>query len=654
VPDTTFFLNRIETEAGPLALVTMDNGEDWTKPTVLGRSAFESAAGVVGELESGGWVAMVLTGKPFVFCAGADIDEFPKISSREEAIEGSRAGHDLFGRIRALPFPTVAAVNGACLGGGVEIALHCDARTIASSVRHFALPECFLGIIPGWGGTQLVPRLVDPETAVRFVVQNPLRQNKMLSGPEAVEHGLADKLLEPVEFVDESIAYALELVRTPLERQAPGTSGMAESIRRARSQLDDAVHGAAIAPYRALDLIEGTTRWSVEEGYREEEAAVADLILSRQAQASLYAFGLVERRAKRKPGIPDIEPRKVRKVGIVGAGLMARQLAALFVRRLELPLVIRDLDQKVVDEAIASIGEELDDAATRGRITEDKARFLHSIVSGTTAYEGFEDCDFVLEAVFEDLDVKKHVFRELRAAVPAECILATNTSSLSVEEMGADVGLHFFNPVKVLPLVELIRTDETDDVTVATTYKVATDLGKRPVVSKDAPGFIVNRVLTRMTSVLMDALEHGNSVEETDEAVLRLGLPMAPSVLLQMVGPRVANHVLETMHEAYPDRYPLSPTLANYADGNDEIVVAAEQPRTVEEITDAVLEAIADEVRHMLDEGVVAEAADVDTALILGAGWPFWMGGVTKFLDQTGVSERVAGRPLADYAATPA
>ena len=429
---------------------------------------------------------------------------------------------------------------------------------------------------------------------------------------------------------------------------------MDETVRRARSQLDDAVHGAAIAPYRALDLIEGTTRWSVEEGYRREEDAVADLILSRQAQASLYAFGLVERRAKRKPGIPDIEPRKVRKVGIVGAGLMARQLAALFVRRLELPLVIRDLDQDVVDAAIADIGEELDDAAARGRITEDKARFLRSIVSGTTTYEGFEDCDFVLEAVFEDLDVKKQVFRELREAVPADCILATNTSSLSVEEMGADVGLHFFNPVKVLPLVELIRTDETDDVTVATTYKVATDLGKRPVLSKDAPGFIVNRVLTRMTSVLMDALEHGNSVEETDEAVLRLGLPMAPSVLLQMVGPRVANHVLETMHEAYPDRYPLSPTLANYADGKDEIVVADEQPRTVEEITDAVLEAIADEVRHMLDEGVVAEAADVDTALILGAGWPFWMGGVTKYLDQTGVSERVAGRPLAEYAAAPA
>ena len=376
MPDTTFFLNRVETEAGPLALVTMDNGADWTKPTVLNRSAFESADRVIGELESGDWVAMVLTGKPFVFCAGADIDEFPRISSREEAIEGSRAGHDLFGRIRALPFPTVAAINGACLGGGVEIALHCDARTIASSVRHFALPECFLGIIPGWGGTQLVPRLVDPKTAVRFVVQNPLRQNRMLSGPEALEYGLADRVLEPVEFLDESIAFALELVHTPLERQPPDTAELEETIRRARSQLDDTVHGAAIAPYRALDLIAGTAHWTVEEGYREEEEAVADLILSRQAQASLYAFDLVERRAKRKVGVPDAEPRRIRKVGILGAGLMARQLAALFVRRLELPLVIRDLDQDVVDSAIADIGEELDDAAARGRMTEDKARFL--------------------------------------------------------------------------------------------------------------------------------------------------------------------------------------------------------------------------------------------------------------------------------------
>jgi 3-hydroxyacyl-CoA dehydrogenase len=227
--------------------------------------------------------------------------------------------------------------------------------------------------------------------------------------------------------------------------------------------------------------------------------------------------------------------------------------------------------------------------------------------------------------------------------------------------MGADlqhpervVGMHFFNPVAVLPLVELVRTPQTDDATLATAWAVTGKLRKRGVLVRDAPAFVVNRILSRTTTVLMGALEHGNTVDETDEAVLRLGLPMAPSVLLQMVGPRVANHVLHTLHEAYPDRYPLSPTLENFADGKDEIVVREHAPRTVEEIHQAVLEAIADEITHLLGEGVVAEAADVDTCLILGAGYPFWLGGITRHLDQTGVSQRVAGRPLADLAAAPA
>jgi 3-hydroxyacyl-CoA dehydrogenase len=173
------------------------------------------------------------------------------------------------------------------------------------------------------------------------------------------------------------------------------------------------------------------------------------------------------------------------------------------------------------------------------------------------------------------------------------------------------------------------------------------------VLVEDAPAFVVNRVLTRMTTVLMDALEHANTVEQTDDAVLRLGFPMAPSLLLAMVGPRVANHVLETLHEAYPDRFPLSATLANYAEGNDTIVVVEERPRTTDQITQDVLEAIADEIRHVLEEGVVAEAADVDTTLILGAGWPFFLGGITKYLDDEGISERVAGHRLADLRAAP-
>src|SRR5438309_1948507 len=429
--DTVFKLNSVSTRVGPLALVTIDNGEDHSKPTTLGRSGLESLASLLERLETGDWAAMVVTGKPFVFCVGADIDEFTKLQSAEDALAGTRAGHALFDRIRGLPFQTVGAVNGACLGGGLELALHCDARTIASSVRHVGFPEVFLSIIPAWGGTQLAPRLAGPEAAIKLIVSNPLRQNKLLIAPDALELGLADRLLEPVEFV--------------------------------------------------------------------------------------------------------------------GAGLMATQLATLFLRRLEVPVVLRDLEQSRVDEALATIREEV------GK----KKPFLATIVSGGTGWEQFEGCDLVLEAVFEELGVKQEVFAEVRTVAP-DAILATNTSSLSVESMGADVGLHFFNPVAVMPLVEIARTTQTTDEQLATAWDVVKKLKKRGVLVGDAPGFVVNRLLTRMTTVLMDAIENGNTVEEADEAILSLGMPMAPSVLREMVGPAVAQHVLETMHAAWPDRFPLT------------------------------------------------------------------------------------------------
>jgi 3-hydroxyacyl-CoA dehydrogenase len=218
--------------------------------------------------------------------------------------------------------------------------------------------------------------------------------------------------------------------------------------------------------------------------------------------------------------------------------------------------------------------------------------------------------------------------------------------------MGADVGLHFFNPVALLPLVELVRPPETTDVHVATANDVARRLGKRVVVVADRPGFVVNRVLTRLLTVVLGALEHGNTVDEVDEAILRLGLPVAPSVFLSLVGPRIANQVLTTLHAAYPERFPLSPTLAAYAEGRDEIAVVANEPRSADEILTAALEAVADEIRHLLDERVVPDAKDVDTALLLGAGWPFWLGGITKHLDQVGIAQRLFGGPFGEIRAT--
>ena len=656
---TEFKLRPVQTPVGAIALVTMDNGEDWQKPNTFGEAALRSLQELLDRVDDGEWAGLVLTGKPFVFAVGADIDEFGEITP-ERAREGGEAGHELFGRVRALPFPTLAAVNGAALGGGVEIALHCDYRTLSSDVRHFACPEVLLGLIPGWGGTQLIPRLVGAEQAVRFIVENPLRQNRMLNARQAFEAGFAEALLEPVEFLDESLAF---LVRTIEEgggkREGEADlSDLDEVVRKARSRIDDQVHGAAPAPYRALDLIAGSGSWSIEEGYRAEEDALAELLPGPQAQASVYSFFLVERRAKRAVGIPQAEPRRVSKVGLVGAGLMARQLALLFLRRLEVPVVLRDLTQEQVEDAISWIGSELGELASRGRMTEGKARFLASLASGGTDWDVFSGCDLVLEAVYEELAVKKDVFAELERVVSPECVLATNTSSLSVTEMGADlehpervVGMHFFNPVAVLPLVELVRTPETDDTSIATAWAVTKKLRKTGVLVRDAPAFVVNRLLGRQGVVVTEALDHGNTVEETDEAVLRLGVPMAPSFLLQLVGPKVANHVRHTLHDNWPDRFPLSPTLDSIAEDGEPVVVE-HAPRSVEEIHEAVLEALADEARHILEEGVVAEAADVDTCLILGAGYPFWLGGITKHLDQTGVSERVTGRLLSETGAS--
>ena len=654
-PVTQFHLQRLATRVGPVALVTIDNGADWRKPNTFGPEALLSLSGVLDRLRTRDWRGLVLTGKPLVFAAGADITQFPGITP-ERAREGGKAGHELFGRLRELPFPTLAAVNGAALGGGLEIALHCDVRTMASNVRHLGFPEVFIGLFPAWGGTQLTPRLVGAEAAVKLIVDNPLKQNRMIRAADALELGLVDHVLEPVEFLDESLELLLRRVEAGDGKREldADLSDVSEVVRKARARVDDVVHGQAPAPYRALELIEGAAGWSIEEGYAAEEDALAELLPGPEAQASIYAFDVVERRIKRATGVPDAQPRRIQRVGVVGAGLMATQLATLFVRRLEVPVVVTDVDPERAGKAVESIRGDLAGLVAKGRLPEAKARFLGSIVTAGDGVEAYEGCDLVLEAVFEELPVKREVFGALERIVSPECLLVTNTSSLSVAAMAEGlehpervVGLHFFNPVAVLPLVEVVRTPATDDEALATAWDVARKLGKRPVLVKDAPAFVVNRMLTRQSTVLMQAIESGNTFEETDEAALRLGIPMPPSVLLAMVGPRVANHVLRTLNDAFPDRFPLSPTLQALADGELPAIEAKDGRASVDEIHRRILEALADEARHILDESVVSSAAEIDACLILGAGYPFFRGGITRHLDQTGVSERVSGRPLA-------
>ena len=358
---TRFHLERLDTRVGPVASVTIANESSGSRPNTFGEAALQSLEDVLGRLRTRDWRGLLLTGSAGSFGAGADIDEFPEISP-ERAREGSRAGHELFGRLHGLPFLTIAAINGGALGGGLELALHCDLRTIGADVRHVGFPEVFLGLIPAWGGTQLAPRLVGAEAAVRLVVENPLRQNRMIGAEEALAIGLVDHVVPTEELLDRSLELLLEAIEAGggKRRPAANLADVAAVVRRARARVDDVVHGQAPAPYRALELLEGAAAWSLEEGYRAEEDAVAGLLPGPEAQASLYAFDVVERRLGRWAPAPGVEPRRIERVGIVGAGLMATQLATLFVRRLRVPVVLTDVDRERAPHAVEAIRGELD------------------------------------------------------------------------------------------------------------------------------------------------------------------------------------------------------------------------------------------------------------------------------------------------------
>jgi 3-hydroxyacyl-CoA dehydrogenase/enoyl-CoA hydratase/carnithine racemase len=659
--------------AGTMALITLDNGHDHTRPNTFGpvgllalRDALESVAGRTDI------VAVGVTGKPFIFAAGADLGVAAQIRARDEALAVGRLGHEVFRRLGELGVPSFAFVNGAALGGGLELALHCTYRTISSGVTAVAFPECFLGLLPGWGGTYLLPRLIGPAKALKLIIENPLSQNRMMAGSEAFSLGVADALFEPADFLAESLRWAARVLNgsVAVSRVLPEEDWSAAAAG-ARFFADGKLHGAAPAPYRALELVAAARDRSRDQGFTAEDEALADLLLSDELQASLYAFDLTQKRARHAAGAPEASlARPVTKVGIVGAGLMAAQIALLFARRLEVPVVLTDLDQARLDAGVGHVHGEIAKLASRGRISADAAARLTALVTGSLTKDAFADADFVIEAVFEEVAVKQRVFAEVEAVVRPDCVLATNTSSLSVTEMASGlaypsrvVGFHFFNPVAMMPLVEVTSIGQhggaaTDDAAVATALAVGKALRKNCVLVKDSPAFVVNRLLTRFLGEILAAVDEGTSFEVAEHAPDSLGLPTTPFLLLQLVGPAVALHVGETLHAAFPDQFGVSPKLrALVAAGQTAIygpdfsvvpAVAAilaggDRPSTSEQVRERALEALAEEIRLMLDEAVVAAPEDIDLCLILGAGWPFHLGGITPYLDRSGIAEKVTG-----------
>jgi 3-hydroxyacyl-CoA dehydrogenase/enoyl-CoA hydratase/carnithine racemase len=668
---TQFYSRFYESRVGKIALLTMDNGEDYKKPTTFDEEALNSLNKALDFIQREPQVkGLLLTGKPYIFAAGADLTQIPFINTFEQGKAIGQLGHATFKRIMNLSYPTVAAINGAALGGGLEISLYCNYRTVSKGVTAIAFPECFLGLIPGWGGSTLAPRLLGPEKALELIIYNPLNQNRMIQGFQAFKMGLADRLFDTAEFLDDSLSFLEGIIAgsEKVERVPVDSSNLKPLLNKARSFVDSKVHGAAIAPYRALELIEGAFSWDADQGFAEEDKALGDLIKSRQCKASIYSFDLVQRRAKRPAGVPQVEPLKVTKIGIIGAGLMASQLALLFLRRYELPVVMKDIKQELVDKGIGYIQAELDKQVEKGRLPEAKAHYLFTLVKGTLDWTDFSDCDLVIEAVFEQMQVKQQVFAEAEDVVSSRCILATNTSSLSITAMASRlrhpervVGLHFFNPVAVLPLVEIIPGGKTNDITLATIFAVAKQLRKTAIRVKDSAGFLVNRLLTKMLVDCLDMVDEGADFQTVDQAALSLGLPMAPFELLGFVGPAVAAHVLETLNRSFgPQRFPINQNLTQMVDANIPGVYVGEAPNLrvnpalndlwqkmggkdfrQEEIIERVLTNLTREIDLIMEEKVVGDTRDVDLAMIMGAGWPFFMGGVTMYLDLAGYTPKV-------------
>ena len=659
---------------GNLALITLDNGLDHTRPNTFGPQSLAALDAAISDAIGRSPVAIAITGKPFIFAAGADLSALSFLSQREQSLAIGKLGHDVFRRFDECAIPTFAFINGLALGGGLEVGLHCNYRTLASTA-FTALPEVFLGLVPGWGGATILPKLIGPERAIQVIMLNALNNNTMMKAKDALALGVVDAVYEPADFLERSVAFAASVLsgKNKIERKDYSTDPAWDSaLATGKAASLKKYGGAEIAsPMRALELIAAARTNTRGAGFDAEDQALADLTMSDPLRASLYAFNLIQKKRKKVEGAPKPAlARKVTKVGVVGAGLMASQLALLLLRNLKCPVVMTDIDQERADKGVAWVKNELAKLVEKKRVSEESAHRLSLLISGSADQNSFAGCDFIIEAIFEELSLKQELFKKLEKIISPECVLATNTSSLSVERMTEGlanpervIGFHFFNPVAVMPLLEIARTSTTDDATTATAVAVGKELKKTMIICKDAPGFVVNRLLTRFMGEVTDAVDEGTSPEVADGAMRSIGFPMSPFELLDLVGPGVALHVSETLHANLGERYRISPTMQAmvaakvrnfYIKGSDgkltpnpealALIKQGTTASTAEQVRERALKALAVEARMMLDEGVVSTPAEIDLCMLMGSGWPMHLGGILPYLDREGISEAVCGQ----------
>jgi 3-hydroxyacyl-CoA dehydrogenase/enoyl-CoA hydratase/3-hydroxybutyryl-CoA epimerase len=672
---------HLEVGAGRLATLTFDSPDK--KVNVFTRGAFQELERILEEAASRKDIGclVLLSGKPGSFIAGADVEEIGRVTDPLEAEAGSRMGHRLFSAWEALPFPTVAAIRGVCLGGGLEISLASTYRVASDRAdTKMGLPEVKLGILPGWGGSTRLPRLIGIGQALDLILTG-----RTVAGKKALALGLVDALLPDAGFLDEVRDFALERIDRK-KREGSGTDfkellleknpvGRKILFDQARKKTLEQTRGHYPAPLRAIEVVRVGIEDGARAGFDAEARAVAELATSKISKSLVHVFRLTEE-AKKETGLPGAEPRPVRRTAVLGAGVMGGGIAQLIAAETGLPVRMKDVRDEALASGMQHAAGLFRKQVERRRLAAPEARRKMSLLHPTLDYSGFKPVDLVVEAIVENMGVKQSVFAETAQHVAPDAVLASNTSSLSVAGIGSKtpnpgrvVGMHFFNPVHKMPLVEVIAPEGSDPAAVNTVFAFTRKLGKTPVLVKDAPGFLVNRLLMFYSVEGLWLLDEGYRIEDLDRAMRDWGMPVGPMELTDEVGIDVATKVAHILHEAFSERLPLPPWLDRTPESGrlgtkngkgfyryegrerkepDPAVytLLGLQPRVENpdpgKIADRMVLPMVNEAARCLEEQVVRTAGDLDLALIFGTGFPPFRGGLCRWADQEGLGQVIA------------
>jgi 3-hydroxyacyl-CoA dehydrogenase/enoyl-CoA hydratase/3-hydroxybutyryl-CoA epimerase len=672
------------TDWSPSPLLTVDaDGIGWVTFADPDRRMNVLDEGVMARLEGQlDWLAgqagdlravVFCSGKADSFIAGADIEAIEELQGPADAEDKAREGQRVFQRIHDLPVPTFAAIHGICLGGATELALACDYRIASSDPStRIGLPEVQLGLLPGWGGTVRLPRLIGLRAALDMILSG-----KRVSARSARRTGLVDEVVPPEGFRETARRAVLRVLsdRDPgsdgpgvVDRVLAGTgAGRRVVLSQARANVLERAGGHYPAPFKVLEILPEILSLPEDEALRVEARAFGALAATTVHRHLLHVFRLREEARKVRRVVPGAEARQVSRMAVLGAGVMGGGIAQLAARN-GIQVRMKDIRDEAVGGGLKHARDLFWKGVKRRRMTPREAEEGMGRITGTLSYDGFAGAELVVEAVVERLDVKRAVLQETESYVGGGCILATNTSSLPVDDLASALerpdrfcGMHFFNPVHRMPLVEVIRGKETSPDTLATVHALAVRMGKVPVICGDGPGFLVNRILGPYLNEAGHLLMAGVPVEELDQAMANFGMPMGPGRLLDEVGIDVARHAGETLHGAFGERLAPAPILERmlaadrlgrkngrgfyrYEDGEEKGVdseVYADlglpdpEPGSHpgEEIRRRLVLVMINEAARILGDGIVTGAAAVDLGMIMGTGFPPFRGGLLRFAD---------------------